>query len=265
MRSEEPDGRSAATSTAVRVRVQHPEGTDVLSVSPLCTLHELHSAALTLHASTSCRLLAGHPPRELDREDWVTMVRNGQGRVLLSTSTVGADAAAAGDAEQTSPVTPAAAAAAGETEPETSPLLLLGLDGDMLAAVSAALGLDGVLMMRATCRALAHVARGALRSEAWRGRALQMVYLGHIGEAVATGSLVAGLYSGLSLSYSSALWPRPMARKAREVPTCLGACRTRSLMSSPELASHLCSHGEDLPRSAARRGGTSIPLGRRRT
>ena len=42
-----------------------PEGTDVLSVSPLCTLHELHSAALTLHAST-CRLLAGHPPRELD-------------------------------------------------------------------------------------------------------------------------------------------------------------------------------------------------------
>jgi hypothetical protein len=226
-----------ATSTAVRVRVQHPEGTDVLSVSPLCTLHELHSAALALHASASGQLLAGHPPRELDDEDWVTMVRNGQGRVLLSTATaipVAADAAAAGDAEQTSTVTPAAATAAGDTEPGTSPLLLLGLDGDMLATVSAALGLDGVLMMRATCRALAHVARRALRSEAWRGRALQMVYLGHIGEAVATGSLAARRTLRPGLSYSSALWSRPMAPKVRAVPTCLGDCR--SLMSSPELA-----------------------------
>ena len=95
-RSAEPDGRGAATSTAVRVRVQHPEGTDVFSVSPLCTLHELHALALALHASASGRILAGHPPRELDDEGWVTMVRNGQGRVLLSAATpVAVDAAPA--------------------------------------------------------------------------------------------------------------------------------------------------------------------------
>ena len=181
-RSAEPDGRGAATSAAVRVRVQHPEGTDVFSVSPLCTLHELHALALALHASASGRILAGHPPRELDHEDWLTMVRNGQGRVLLSAATpVAVDAAPAGG-----------------IEPGTSPLGLLGLDGDMLAAVSAALGLDGVLMMRATCRALALAARCVLRSEAWRGRVLQMVYLGHVGEAVAMGSLAARSYPGLT-------------------------------------------------------------------
>ena len=251
-------------STAVRVRVQHPEGTDVLSVSPLCTLHELHALALALHASASGRILAGHPPRELDDEDWVTMVRNGQGRVLLSAATPVAADAAAGDTEQTSPAPPAAAAAAaGDTEPETSPLVLLGLDGDMLAAVSAALGLDGVLMMRATCHALALVARCALRNEAWRGRALQMVYLGHVGEAVAMGSLAARYIPRPGPSYSSALWSRPMDPKARAVPACLGACR--SLTSSHELASHLCSHDEDFPRSATRRGTTSVPPERHRT
>ena len=200
------------------MRVQHPEGTDVFSVSPLCTLHELHALALALHASASGRILAGHPPRELDDEGWVTMVRNGQGRVLLSAATpIAADAAAAGG-----------------IEPGTSPLVLLGLDGDMLAAVSAALGLDGVLMMRATCRALALAARCVLRSEAWRGRVLQMVYLGHVGEAVAMGSLAARYIPRPGPSYSSALWSRPMDPKARAVPACLGACR--SLMSSPELA-----------------------------
>ena len=169
---------SAASSTSIRVRVQHAQGTDILSVSPLCTLRELHSAALALHASASSRLLASHPPHELDDDDWVTMVRNGHGRVLLSTSTPHGQpeplaAPRGADAETTSPVTPTIATTTGDTEPGASELLLLGLDGDMLAAVSAALGLDGVLMMRATCRALAHSARRVLRSEAWRGGSLR--------------------------------------------------------------------------------------------
>ena len=213
---------SAASSTSIRVRVQHAQGTDVLSVSPLCTLRELHSAALALHASASSRLLAGHPLRELDDEDWVTMVRNGHGRVLLSTSTPHGQpeplaAPGGADAETTPPVTPATTT--GDTEPRTSEPLLLGLDGDMLAAVSAALGLDGVLMMRATCRALAHSARRVLRSEAWRGCSLQMVYLGRIGEDAATGSRAALSILRVGPSCSSSLWPWPRAPKASVAPT----------------------------------------------
>ena len=104
-------------------------------------------------------------------------------------------------------MTPAIATTTGDTEPGTSEPLLLGLDGDMLAAVSAALGLDAVLMMRATCRALAHAARRVLRSEAWRGGALQMVYLGRIGEDVATGSRAALSILRAGPSYSSPPWP----------------------------------------------------------
>ena len=196
------------------------------------------------------------------------MVRNGHGRVLLSTSTPHGQpeplaAPCGADAETTPPVTPAIATTTGDTEPGTSEPLLLGLDGDMLAAVSAALGLDAVLMMRATCRALAHAARRALRSEAWRGGALQMVCLGRIGEDVATGSRAALSILRAGPSHSSTPWPWPMAPKAGAAPTCLGACR--SPVSPPELASHLCLHREDLARFASRRRGAAVPLGRRRT